>query len=202
MILINKYINYKLCNLFYMNNIKQNFKVFIKEYKNLLLSKNNKLNIEKKYFFSMQKIYLKLRHTLYFGRLFFFKLYQIYLFWFLYFYNKLYFYYTNILFNIWIRIYYLNLNTNNFMYLNNNNLYIYMSLYKKILNEKFFYLEQMIFFNRNRYNFNYISINLIKTHINNKIYKDYNKYFNFIINLNMEKEYNLLDCFIKMIFIK
>lgn len=185
-----------------MNNIKQNFKVFIKEYKNLLLSKNNKLNIEKKYFFSMQKIYLKLRHTLYFGRLFFFKLYQIYLFWFLYFYNKLYFYYTNILFNIWIRIYYLNLNTNNFMYLNNNNLYIYMSLYKKILNEKFFYLEQMIFFNRNRYNFNYISINLIKTHINNKIYKDYNKYFNFIINLNMEKEYNLLDCFIKMIFIK
>jgi hypothetical protein len=118
----------------------------------------------------MQKFYLKLRHTLFYGKLFFFKLYQLYLFWFLYFFNKLYYFYFKILFNIWIKIFYLN----SYECLNNN-FYNYSILYKKYFNK----------------------FNINNKDLKNKLYRYYNLFFKSLLLSNLNKEKNLLDLFNK-----
>ena len=167
--IFNKYINYKINNIQPINKIYQNYIIFIKEQKKFLFIKN-KLNLGKNNFFSMQKFYLKLRHTQYYGKLFFFKLYQLYLFWFLYFFNKLYYFYFKILFNIWIKIFYLN----TYKYLNKK-FYNYIILYKK----------------------NCINFNIKLENLKNKLYQYYNLFFKFLLVYNLNKDKNLLDLFNK-----
>ena len=138
---------------------------------------------------------------MFFGRLFFYKLYHLYLFWFLYFFNKLYYYYYKILFNIWIKIYYLNINFySNINFRLSNNFYNFCSLYKKLLYNINNYLIEHIYFSflkQNKFipilNYKNLDIKIIKAYFINKIYTDYNKFFNFLVNISFEKDNNLLD---------
>jgi hypothetical protein len=196
--IINKYIYLYYSNNIYINNIIKKYNMYLLE-KKIYLIKTNYIKgfFDKKYFFKMQAIYLKLRKNNYLGKLFFSKIYNLYFFWFLFFYNKLYYYNNQILFIIWLRFYYFKIK------IINNNFFLFTALYKrlKIVFNNYF-LEHNYLFIINSYNnnniskYNNIKFIILLSYLKSNILLFYKIYFKFLFKYNYKNELNIFDLYL------
>ena len=195
--------------------IKNNFNISFWNSDNKIFNKGSyKKNIS---FFKFKKYIRKYAKKSLINYSFFLRLYMLYFFWFIFFFNKIFYYFNKILFNFWFRFFYF---LNSSLNINNKLFFSYKNLYKSLTFIKYvnFYFEfENIFINylynlTNTFywNIKYILINepnkiyfskyillyflfIFKNYFFLNIYYIYNKYLKNIINQTFILENNLFD---------